>query len=122
MMIEESQKDVEQYEDKADPRIKTNGKEIKEADSVATALAPQHVQALRGSEVTYPWSHFKPLAPTHLDQGVTRLKVCGFHENLHNSGFSWCGTTKGGLEICCSILGIKLVDFYEVVRSLGNVF
>ena len=45
-LIDESQKDVEQYEDKADLSIKTNDKEIKEADRLlATALAPQHVQA-----------------------------------------------------------------------------
>ena len=78
-LIEESQKDVEQYEDKADLSIKTNDKEIKEADRLlATPLAPQQVQASGGSEVPDQWCHFKPkpnLAPTHLDQGVTHLTV-----------------------------------------------
>ena len=67
MLIKESQKDAEQYEDKADLSIKANDKEIKEADRLlATALAPQQVQASGGSEVTDQWSHFKPqqnLAP-----------------------------------------------------------
>ena len=41
MIIEESQKDVEQYEEKADLCIKSNDKEIKEADKLlADAMAP----------------------------------------------------------------------------------
>ena len=71
MLIEESQKDAEQYEDKADHSIKANGKEIKEAGMLlATALAPQQVQASGGLEVTDQWSNVKPrqnLAPTHLE-------------------------------------------------------
>ena len=41
MIIEESQKDVEQYKEKADLCIKSNDKEIKEADKLlADAMAP----------------------------------------------------------------------------------
>ena len=52
-MIEKSQEDVEQYEDKADLSIKTDDKHIMDADRLlATALAPQHVQASGVSEFT----------------------------------------------------------------------
>ena len=41
MLIEELQKDVEQYKEKADLCIKSNDKEIKEADKLlADAMAP----------------------------------------------------------------------------------
>ena len=86
ILIEESQKDAENYEDKADNSIKANDEEVKEADLLlANATAPQQVQASRGSEVNDQWSHFKPqhyLAPTHLDQGVTHLEVSKFVESM----------------------------------------
>ena len=45
MLIEEPQKDAENYEDNADHSVKANNKEIKETDMLlATAIAPQQVQ------------------------------------------------------------------------------
>ena len=131
LKIEESQKDVEQYEDKADHSIKTNDKEIKEADRLlATAqFATQQAQTAGGSEVSDQWTHFKPqqnLAPLHLEQGVTHPEVSKFadsmNENIHNSGFSWRDTSKGGLDVCCSFPGMKLVGFNELERSSEQVF
>ena len=77
---------MEQYEEKADLSIRTNDKEIKEADKLlANALAPQQVQMSGGLEISDQWSHFKPqqnLAPTHLDQGVMHLEVSKFVESM----------------------------------------
>ena len=130
MLVEESQKKVEQYEDKADHSIKTNDKEIKEGDRLlATAqFATQQAQTAGGSEVSDQWTHFKPqqnLAPLHLEQGVTHPEVSKFadsmNENIHNSGFSWRGTSRGGLEVCGAVPGIQLVAVNEVKRSSGKV-
>ena len=120
MLIEESQKDAENYEDNADHSVKANNKEIKEADMLlATAIAPQQVQVSRGlgSQIsmvvlqtsTESCSHtYRPRSNTSRS-----LQVCRVHEDLHNSWLSWCGSSKSSLDICYSILTIKLVGFNE---------
>ena len=65
-LIEESQRDAENYEDKADDSIKADDDEVKMAELLlVNAVAPQN-QASGGSEVSDQWSALKPqlnLAP-----------------------------------------------------------
>ena len=55
-LIEESQKDAENYEDKADDSIKANDEEVKMAELLlVNDVAPQN----QASEVSHQWSAFK---------------------------------------------------------------
>ena len=81
MLIEESQKDAENYEDNANHSVKANNKEIKEADMLlATAIAPQQVQVSRG--LGSQRSMVVLQTSTHIDQGVTHLEVSKFVESM----------------------------------------
>ena len=77
-MIEDSEKDVEQNEEKPDRYIKAHSMEINEAENwLADSMAPM-AQAPSSLEV---WSQFKPQQnqePIHLEQGVTHLEVTKF--------------------------------------------
>ena len=96
MLIEESQKDAENYKDNADHSVKANNKEIKEADMLlVTAIAPQQVQVSRGlgsqrsmvilQTSTESCSHtYRPRSNTSRS-----LQVCRVHEAFIRAGF--CG-------------------------------
>ena len=74
-LIENSEKNVERYEERADQCIKAHNMEINEAEKwLADSMAPK-AQAPSSSEVDQ-WSQFKPqqnLEPIYLAQGVTHL-------------------------------------------------
>ena len=83
-LIEESQRDADGYEDKADDGIAANDDAVKKAESLlADVVAPQ-VQT-GGPQVGDQWSAFKPqtnLAPILLDTGASHLEVKKFVESL----------------------------------------
>ena len=87
MLIEDSEKDVENYEEKAEQLIRLLDKEIKEAEKLlAKSVEPKlETEMKNSSETSEIWLQFKPqqnLEPLHLEQGVSHLEVTKFVEAM----------------------------------------
>ena len=83
-LIEDSELDVEKYEEKADQCIKAHNMEKNEAEKWLTTSKAPKVQTSSNADVDQ-WSQFKPqqnLEPIHLEQGVSHLDVTKFVEAI----------------------------------------
>ena len=86
-LVEESSKDIEIYEDKAENLIKSFKKEIEEAEKLLAKNSESKVDTgtKSNSETNETWSQFKPqqnLEPSHLEQHVSHLEVTKFVEAM----------------------------------------
>ena len=86
-LVEESGKDVENYEDKAEQLIKMYKKEIEDAERLLEMSAEPKfdIGAKSNPESAETWSQFKPqqnLEPSHLEQHVSHLEVTKFVEAM----------------------------------------
>ena len=87
LLIEDSEKDVENYEEKAEQLIRLLDKEIREAEKLLSkSVEPKFEAGIKtSSETSEIWSQFKPqqnLEPLHLEQGVIHLEVTKFVEAM----------------------------------------
>ena len=87
LLVEESEKDIGNYEDKAEQLVRLHKKEIEEAEKLlAKSVEPKLETELKdNSETSEIWMQFKPqsnLEPLHLEQGVSHLEVKKFVEAM----------------------------------------
>ena len=87
LLIEDSEKDIENYEEKAEQLIRLLDKEIREAEKLLSkSVEPKFEAGIKtSSETSEIWSQFKPqqnLEPLHLEQGVSHLEVTKFVEAM----------------------------------------
>ena len=87
LLVEESEKDIGNYEDKAEQLVRLHKKEIEEAEKLlAKSVEPKLETELKdNSETSEIWMQFKPqsnLEPLHLEQGVSNLEVTKFVEAM----------------------------------------